>query len=590
MLSPRRLHSGTSNPVPEETEGAKLNKTQVFNLRKTPKGYEGITSLYDGTRVIKLPDPTPRRGASDAAQRGTEGRTQPQNNQIQRLPPVKSGSHRDTPPQQRPGQSRPRYAGTHEEPPAPEPQRRVLSGRMTETGRITEGAPESGRAGADGRRAESRRTGGRASKGGNAGGVGRTGEGRNAGGISRSAGSGGTPGKSAPAPDKHNSREIDNRSKVPPRRSSTDRPYDRQQSKPRTDNRGQARDGRSDASNTSARTPDRSTGARAPDRTRTPDRNANTRTPDRSTVTPMPHGSTDPRTPDRKRKPQLTPEERRRLAAAAEARKKAEQEMARQRAERLAELKRNRELRRKRKRREALRFIGRELLRGLLSAIPWFFALIGMTAALGGIAGAIIFIDLNTGSSTHPSEVEYRLTDTDKNEIDTRTMPYSSTFFYGEPYIGASGLASDFDLTVAGDGRRYKLITEGGRILEISVGSSAVVLDGTPVRLSTPVCDVGGEVFLPLELARQYITGISAEYSSEDGIGIITVCREIDDYTVSVSDGKLPVYSELGFIHRPSPDLGHIAEDSLPEAIAALTDPNPPPEEGDGTAAGDGGQ
>lgn len=558
--------------MPEETEGAKLNKTQVFNLRKTPKGYEGITSLYDGTRVIKLPDPTPRRGTSDAAQRGTGERTQPLNNPSQRRSPVKSGSRRDTPPQQRPGQDRPRYDGTHGEPPAPEPQRRVLSGRMTETGRITEGAPESGRDGSDGRRVESRRTGSR------------TGEGINAGGIKRIAGSGGTPGKSAP-PDKHNSREIDNRSKVPSRRnSSTDRPYDRQQSKPRTDSLGQARDCRSDARNRSARAPDRSTGTRAPRK------NANTRTTDRSAGTRMPHGSTDPRTPDRKSKQQLTPEERRRLAAAAEARRKAEQEMARQRAERLAELKRNRELRRKRKRREALRFIGRELLRGLLSAIPWFFALIGMTAALGGIAGTIIFIDLNTGSSSHPSEVEYRLTDTDKNEIDTRTMPYSSTFFYGKPYIGASGLASDFDLTVAGDGKRYKLITDGGRIIEISVGSSAVVLDGTPVRLSTPVCDVGGEVFLPLELVRQYITGISAEYSSEDGTGIITVCREIDDYTVSVSDGKLPVYSELGFIHRTSPDLGHIAEDSLPEAIAALTDPNPPPEEGDGTAAGDGGQ
>ena len=113
-----------------------------------------------------------------------------------------------------------------------------------------------------------------------------------------------------------------------------------------------------------------------------------------------------------------------------------------------------------------------------------------------------------------------------------------------------------------------------------------MTLGSYEARLSSPIIARGDEVYIPVELLGDYLTGVSTEYGIDEkkGIGRLTVTREIADFTVSVSDGKQPIYADLGFSYRESPDAASIAEDSLPEAIAAATDPKPPPpENGDGT-------
>lgn len=288
----------------------------------------------------------------------------------------------------------------------------------------------------------------------------------------------------------------------------------------------------------------------------------------------------------RRNRPPMSEEDKRLLAAAKQAQEQAEREMARQRAERRAERKRQRTVDRRRRRRAAIKFIASELLRGILRGIPWLFALIGMTILLAAVAGAIISLDLRLGSSTHPDKVEYLLTDADKREVSKRTTAYNAVFISGSPYLKMSDLASDFDLTVAGDGKRYKLITQSGDIIKLTVNSGAVTLGSYEARLSSPIIARGDEVYIPVELLGDYLTGVSTEYGIDEkkGIGRLTVTREIADFTVSVSDGKQPIYADLGFSYRESPDAASIAEDSLPEAIAAATDPNPPPpENGDGT-------
>ena len=129
-------------------EGAKLNRTQVFNLRKTPKGYEGRTTLYDGTRIIKLPESTPNHASE--TERGV-GHTRGHGKQ-QPSRPAQSGTQpQRTNSESRTRQNDPRHSTAPTEP------RRVLSGAMTETGRLSEGAPTGingihGAAGAGGER------------------------------------------------------------------------------------------------------------------------------------------------------------------------------------------------------------------------------------------------------------------------------------------------------------------------------------------------------------------------------------------------------------------------------------------------------
>ena len=113
-------------------EGAKLNRTQVFNLRKTPKGYEGRTTLYDGTRIIKLPESTPNH-ASETER--SVGHTRGHGKQQPSQPAQRGTQPQRTNSESRTRQNDPRHSAAPTEP------RRVLSGAMTETGRLSEGAP-----------------------------------------------------------------------------------------------------------------------------------------------------------------------------------------------------------------------------------------------------------------------------------------------------------------------------------------------------------------------------------------------------------------------------------------------------------------
>lgn len=579
-------------------EGAKLNRTQVFNLRKTPKGYEGRTTLYDGTRIIKLPESTPNH-ASETER--SVGHTRGHGKQQPSRPAQRGTQPQRTNSESRTRQNDPRHSAAPTEP------RRVLSGAMTETGRLSEGAPTGingihGAAGAGGERYREAtgRQDGRQTMGHSDG---RMPERRTDGSTEKSE-------KKKKKNKKKKNRQAER---------STQQSRENRQSSPVQQRRPAPQDGRAEH----LPKPDRPYQANAPreyapgraDMSGTTGYGASERSA-RGYVTSnysahgsaahgygtqgygtsnygVPnnaaygqnngmHGGDQPSGAQRRRKrPPMSEEDRRRLEAAEQARRQAEQEMERQRAERRAEQRRKRAIDRKRRRRAALRFIVSELVRGILRGIPWLFALVGMTVLLGAVSGGIIFVDLHLGSSTHPETVEYLLTDPDENKVSAREVAYNGAFFSGTPYIKMSDLASDFDLTVAGDGKRYKLITQDGNIIKLTIGSSVLVLGGDEIRLSVPIFERGGEIYIPIELLDDYLTGVSADYTVDEKkkIGRITITREIEDYTVSVAEGKQPVYAGLGFIYNISPDASNIAEDSLPEAIAAATDPNPPPAE-----------
>lgn len=554
-------------------EGAKLNRTQVFNLRKTPKGYEGRTTLYDGTRIIKLPESTPNH-ASETER--SVGHTRGHGKQQPSQPAQRGTQPQRTNSESRTRQNDPRHSAAPTEP------RRVLSGAMTETGRLSEGAPTGingihGAAGAGGERYREAtgRQDGRQTMGHSDG---RMPERRTDGSTEKSEKkkkknkkkkNRQTARSTQQSRENRQSSPVQQRRPAPPdgraeRLPTSDRPYQanapREYAPGRTDMSGTTGYG---ASERSAR------GYGVPNNAAYGQNNGM-------------HGGAQPSGAQRRRKrPPMSEEDRRRLEAAEQARRQAEQEMERQRAERRAEQRRKRAIDRKRRRRAALRFIVSELVRGILRGIPWLFALVGMTVLLGAVSGGIIFVDLHLGSSTHPETVEYLLTDPDDNKVSAREVAYNGAFFSGTPYIKMSDLASDFDLTVAGDGKRHKLITQDGNIIKLTIGSSVLVLGGDEIRLSAPIFERGGEIYIPIELLDDYLTGVSADYAVDEKkkIGRITITREIENYTVSVAEGKQPVYAGLGFIYNISPDASNIAEDSLPEAIAAATDPNPPPAE-----------
>ncbi len=109
-------------------------------------------------------------------------------------------------------------------------------------------------------------------------------------------------------------------------------------------------------------------------------------------------------------------------------------------------------------------------------------------------------------------------------------------------YIPYSILAEPCSFGVAGDGEQVTLFLPGpegemGSIL-CSRDSSLIRINGSPVRLASPVLFEGEDYLLPVSLLENYITGLTVRYNDEEKLCSVTL-------------PKTPVF-ELKQ-HRPTP-------------------------------------
>lgn len=109
-------------------------------------------------------------------------------------------------------------------------------------------------------------------------------------------------------------------------------------------------------------------------------------------------------------------------------------------------------------------------------------------------------------------------------------------------YIPYSVLAGPCSFGVAGDGEQITLFLPGedgetGSI-QCSRDSSLVRVNGSPVRLASPILFEGDDYLLPVSLLENYITGLTVRYDDEE-----KVC--------SVALPKTPVFVLKQ--HRPTP-------------------------------------
>ncbi len=148
----------------------------------------------------------------------------------------------------------------------------------------------------------------------------------------------------------------------------------------------------------------------------------------------------------------------------------------------------------------------------------------------------------------------------------TKTLGYEEVFIDGDMYVDFSLIAETFDLTVTGDRREIRYISDDvtGEYMTVSPGSSEIVINGRHARLASEVRRSGDRILVPAELVQSYVRAINVTYDKEANKLFVLRSYKYD------TQGR-PVGETIGFTLRSDTPLGLIDEYSLPEDILNRT-------------------
>ena len=108
-------------------------------------------------------------------------------------------------------------------------------------------------------------------------------------------------------------------------------------------------------------------------------------------------------------------------------------------------------------------------------------------------------------------------------------------------YVPVSALERLHDLTVTGDGgARTVAVRETGDTLACTNGSSLVYINGTPVRLDSPVVLTEDDCYLPAEAVTGYMRLFACTYDDEDRLLVIALADETAGYALKTQPPETP--------------------------------------------------
>lgn len=108
-------------------------------------------------------------------------------------------------------------------------------------------------------------------------------------------------------------------------------------------------------------------------------------------------------------------------------------------------------------------------------------------------------------------------------------------------YVPVSALERLHDLTVTGDGgARTVAVRETGDTLACTDGSSLVYINGTPVRLDSPVVLTKDDCYLPAEAVTGYMRLFACTYDDENRLLVIALADETAGYALKTQLPEAP--------------------------------------------------
>lgn len=108
-------------------------------------------------------------------------------------------------------------------------------------------------------------------------------------------------------------------------------------------------------------------------------------------------------------------------------------------------------------------------------------------------------------------------------------------------YVPVSALERLHDLTVTGDGgARTVAVRETGDTLACTNGSSLVYINGTPVRLDSPVVLTEDDCYLPAEAVTGYMRLFACTYDDEGRLLVIALADETAGYALKTQPPETP--------------------------------------------------
>lgn len=186
----------------------------------------------------------------------------------------------------------------------------------------------------------------------------------------------------------------------------------------------------------------------------------------------------------------------------------------------------------------------RSLSAGEKRGAQLLLAILTVALVLYVVAVLIIAVFLWYSFGTTPKNTALYELELLESDGETRIKTYSvkqANNRYGL-YIPYSDLAAPCSFGVAGDGEQVTLFLPGedgetGSI-QCSRDSSLVRVNGSPVRLASPILFEGDDYLLPVSLLENYIIGLTVQYDDEEKVCAVTL-------------PKTPIFTLKQ--HRPTP-------------------------------------
>jgi len=180
-------------------------------------------------------------------------------------------------------------------------------------------------------------------------------------------------------------------------------------------------------------------------------------------------------------------------------------------------------------------------------------------AVLLAVSVGLFFLNLTAADSTLPDSVDFLMSATDGEGEKLKSISGDRLYIGGEPYLNMTDMAELYGFTTTGDRQKLRYITDLSRDenILVTLNSTEAVVNGMPIRLTSPCVKKDGEVYLPLAFFQTYVKGLNIDYSEKDAE--LTVTRIVIGH-----NGENALYESISFVLKHAAPCQAVSINDIP--------------------------
>lgn len=180
------------------------------------------------------------------------------------------------------------------------------------------------------------------------------------------------------------------------------------------------------------------------------------------------------------------------------------------------------------------------------------------------VSVGLFFFQLFMHDNITSLKYAYQIGASDDSSRTVKWMNYKSLYIDRNIYINMSELAGIYEFIITGDKDtvRFILLDDDGEVrddVRFYLNTSFAYVNNVQVRLSSPIYEIGTNIYVPMKFFNDYISGLN-----------VTFNKETSRLIIQPSSDKKTIYFNLSL----DPETDNIPESSLDYETLYETDPD----------------